>query len=628
MAVGSMLGSGVGALTGLGLTPASRGDDPLEVDDDYGQRARRNAIRGGATGAVLGGLVGRHYGRMSQGVKNLVMAGGTGAAVAGGTYAFNKAFDAVDEAHVRSNRHANASAMLAEHPRLAELSREQFSKAYNSVEAYAPEFLDDPYIGGELVYNIATRPNRLAALRDARTLAQQIGGSHERDLVSNVGHELTRAAVMQAMKKEGSVYKYLTEEQRVAVAGRTIDTLEKSASATTPAAPSILPSLLAPTLGALTAAGVAYAVPAAVEAVQGMKIRANRDKYLAEMKKVHPDMRSISDSDLHIAYNSIAQHTPDVLKDPLLGGQTLKQMAQFRMANVQSLNEISRLRGQRPLDVALQTSTQFLAQGAADVAKTYTQYRVEDARNRIQQARLDQTAAQIAADRAYRTSRDAVTDRQFEQNIGLREKDQTYREGRDKVLDKRYGEEQAYREGRDKVLDKQFGLNFGQRKDEQDYRRSRDTVLDGRYDAEQTYREGRDKVLDKQFGLNLGQRKGEQDYRRSRDTVLDKRYTREEADRNAQYKDTYALNYARMEMDRAKAESQHELAVLNMQLNAEDKYERTFGDISRNESGHVTGTREPNLGSAMYSTRQRLMNVVVGNYPSHLPFLPTKRKFP
>jgi hypothetical protein len=135
-------------------------------------------------------------------------------------------------------------------------------------------------------------------------------------------------------------------------------------------------------------------------------------------------------------------------------------------------------------------------------------------------------------------------------------------------------------------------------------------------------------VLDAQFAQNLGLREKDQNYRQGRDSVLDARYRQEEADRNAQYKDTYALNYARMEMDRAKAESQHELAVLNMRLNAEDKYERTFGDISRDGTGQLTGTREPNLGSALYDTRQRLMNVVTGSYPSHLPFLPTKRQIP
>jgi hypothetical protein len=118
-----------------------------------------------------------------------------------------------------------------------------------------------------------------------------------------------------------------------------------------------------PVAGAVGAAAVTYAIPAAVQAVREAKIRANRDKYIEEMKKVHPDMRSIPTQDLHVAYNSMAQHTPDVLTDPLLGGQTLKQMAQFRMANVSALNEISRLRGQRPLDAALGDSTKALASG-------------------------------------------------------------------------------------------------------------------------------------------------------------------------------------------------------------------------------------------------------------------------
>lgn len=556
-ASGAAIGAPIGSLAGMALTRPSRSDDPLSVDDDYHARLRRNTYVGGAAGALLGGAIGSHSKNMHPVVKGTLGAAGTGAALAGGTYLFNKALSAADEAHATSNRVVYANAMLEEHPKLRDLPRDDFKKAYNSVEAYAPEFLEDPYIGGELVYNVATKPNRLAALKDARALSQLVGDSDERELTKSLGSELIRAAVGSAMKKEGSM-RYLSDEQRLAVIGRAQDTIEKFASAptTVPAAPGVMSTLLAPTLGALAAAGVAYAVPAAVEAVQNMKIRANRDKYLAEMKKVHPDMRSISDSDLHIAYNSIAQHTPDVLKDPLLGGQTLKQMAQFRMANVQSLNEISRLRGQRPLDVALQTSTQFLAQGAADVAKAYTQQRVEDARNRIQQARVDQAAADAA-----------------------------YRAGRDTLLDTRYSEEQSYLKDRDKVRDKQFGLTHGQRVGEQRYREARDKVLDTRY--------GQEQVVDK-----------------------------------ARYEDTYALNYARMEMDRAKTEAQHQLAVLNAQVGAEDKYIRSFGTVTKDPSGDKTTTRPDVDNNTMFDSRARLSTIFSTPSPLTLPPLPPKRTFP
>jgi hypothetical protein len=229
---------------------------------------------------------------------------------------------------------------------------------------------------------------------------------------------------------------------------------------------------------------------------------------------------------------------------------------------VQSLNEISRLRGQRPLDVALQTSTQFLAQGASDVAKAYTQQRVEDARNRIQQARIDQAAA----DSAYRKTRDDVTDGQFARNIGLREKDQTYRETRDKLLDTRYETEQKYLGERDRVRDKQFGLTHGLQRSVQKYRQGRDTVLDARYNNEQK---------------------------------VDK----------ARYEDTYALNAARMDMDRAKAEAQHQMSVLNLQLGANNAIQNTLTDTTYDRAGNLVTYREPDQ-SPTYATRGRLSAIL------------------
>jgi hypothetical protein len=65
------------------------------------------------------------------------------------------------------------------------------------------------------------------------------------------------------------------------------------------------------------------------------------------MKKVHPDMRDIPQKDLLVAYNSLAHHTPDILADPLLGGQTLKQMAQYRVADVNTLGAIAKIKESR-----------------------------------------------------------------------------------------------------------------------------------------------------------------------------------------------------------------------------------------------------------------------------------------
>ena len=100
-----------------------------------------------------------------------------------------------------------------------------------------------------------------------------------------------------------------------------------------------------PIAAGAAAAGVSYALPAAIEAMQNARVRNNKEEYIRAMKKVHPDLKELAKEDIDVAYNSLAQHTPDVLRDPLLGGQTLKQFAKYRMADVKTLGEISKLRG-------------------------------------------------------------------------------------------------------------------------------------------------------------------------------------------------------------------------------------------------------------------------------------------
>ena len=121
------------------------------------------------------------------------------------------------------------------------------------------------------------------------------------------------------------------------VSSNTGVSLEKVASAAE--------NFIYPIAAGAAAAGVSYALPAAMEAMRNARIRNNKDDYIRAMKKVHPDLKELSKEDIDVAYNSLAQHTPDVLRDPLLGGQTLKQFAKYRMADVKTLGEISKLRG-------------------------------------------------------------------------------------------------------------------------------------------------------------------------------------------------------------------------------------------------------------------------------------------
>jgi hypothetical protein len=98
-------------------------------------------------------------------------------------------------------------------------------------------------------------------------------------------------------------------------------------------------------LGSLAAGAVAYGLPKMFDAVSAARIRSNKEKYLEAMKRVHPELRMYSQRDLDIAYNSLAIHTPNVLEDPLVGGQMIKDMAARGSADLNQLRTVHQLRG-------------------------------------------------------------------------------------------------------------------------------------------------------------------------------------------------------------------------------------------------------------------------------------------
>lgn len=106
-------------------------------------------------------------------------------------------------------------------------------------------------------------------------------------------------------------------------------------------------SVAKPLLLGAGAALTTMAVPAIIEAVQDARVRSNKEKYINNMKRVHKDLRNISREDIDIAYESLAQHAPDVLRDPLLGGQMLKSMAEYRVADVNALTAVGKMREQK-----------------------------------------------------------------------------------------------------------------------------------------------------------------------------------------------------------------------------------------------------------------------------------------
>lgn len=231
----------------------------------------------------------------------------------------------------------------------------------------------------------------------------------------------------------------LTERQYQEVVGRTLDSLGHTKEAMSDAAK----AFAYPVASGMATAALSYGVPSAIQAVKASRIRANRDKYIQNMKNVHPDMKEIPTGDLHIAYNSMAMHTPDILKDPLLGGQTLKRMARHRMADVNSLNEIGRLRGTNPLDQALNNATQALATGVG---------------TGIMGIREEQKAQD---EFAYRQGIDAQKLEYDRRKTEVSEGTLQYRKDRDGVLDDRYTEEKDYKQERDEELDRQHEERMG-----------------------------------------------------------------------------------------------------------------------------------------------------------------------
>lgn len=139
----------------------------------------------------------------------------------------------------------------------------------------------------------------------------------------------------------------LTQEQLDAARRRADNFIKQAAKGGSPKPPKPPKSSMG--IGGHLAIGAgtaltAMAIPAIIDAVQDARVRSSKDKYLNKMKRVHPGLKNISREDLDIAYDSLAQHAPEVLRDPLLGGQILKQMAEYRTADLNTLNQVSNLR--------------------------------------------------------------------------------------------------------------------------------------------------------------------------------------------------------------------------------------------------------------------------------------------
>jgi hypothetical protein len=163
-------------------------------------------------------------------------------------------------------------------------------------------------------------------------------------------------------------------------------------------------AFVTPIVGGLVGGAVAYGLPTSVEKIREIRVRRNRDKYIGEMQKVFPDLKGIDKKDLHVAYNSLSMHTPHVLRDPLLGGQTLRSMANYRQADVNALNEISKLRGTTMADQALMNASNVVSQGVTEGFKGYQAQRVADQEQAYRAAQ--DTKKWDDADRKYELSKE------------------------------------------------------------------------------------------------------------------------------------------------------------------------------------------------------------------------------
>lgn len=116
--------------------------------------------------------------------------------------------------------------------------------------------------------------------------------------------------------------------------------------------------------GSAAGAAVAYGMPAAINAVREARLRSNRDKFISNMKKVHPELSNFSKRDVDIVYNSLAIHAPNLLRDPLVGGQVLlDSLTRGRRMDVSTLSNVSKLTGGSGLGDPSKDAVKMLSEG-------------------------------------------------------------------------------------------------------------------------------------------------------------------------------------------------------------------------------------------------------------------------
>lgn len=241
-------------------------------------------------------------------------------------------------------------------------------------------------------------------------------------------------------------------------------------------------AFVTPIVGGITGGAVAYGLPAALEKIREVRVRRNRDSYITAMKDVHPDLKGIPKKDLHIAYNSLAMHSPHVLRDPLLGGQELLRMSRYRQADINSLNEMNKLRGNSMMDQAFMNATNMVAGGVTEGFKGYQAQRMAD-QDQAYREKMDKARAKMDEERMkFERERFGEQKRQFGVTSGQADKSHQQREDH-------------------------FEATFNQRENQLNnddaYRADRDAVADAKWQAEQGIREAKNTREEISFGRSF-----------------------------------------------------------------------------------------------------------------------------
>jgi hypothetical protein len=148
--------------------------------------------------------------------------------------------------------------------------------------------------------------------------------------------------------------------------------------------------------------GISMGVPKLVDAIRAASIRRNKDEYLKAMKDAHPELKNVSQRDLDLAYNSMAMHSPGVIKDPLLGGQVMKEITGRAMRwDLNQYSTLNRTAGGGLADYEHQALQQF-GKGVGNLTNVYY-----DASAKADQAKRDQERLNLSQQvHTYNTQKD------------------------------------------------------------------------------------------------------------------------------------------------------------------------------------------------------------------------------